>query len=262
MCAVGVPVVFTIAGSDPSGAAGLQADIPTLSALGVHAASVVTLLTAQNSTGISEVHLLPPDFVRAQLEALLGDIPPAAAKTGMLRDATIVSLVREMAPQLGALVVDPVMVNSAGELIVAPEVVDAYRSLCEVATVITPNRAEAELLVGGGVRLDTVAEVEDVADRLVELGAPTVVVTGGRGHGPEAADVVVSKSRVRHLTSSRVGDRPIRGSAVAAHLAKGSDPDRAVDAAHAFVQAQLAVAPIQLGAGLPSVRHFFGDTNS
>lgn len=261
------PVVLSIAGSDSSGSSGLQADIATLGSLGVHATTVVTVVTAQNTQGVQGLHTVPPGFVQQQLESLLSDLVPVATKTGMLWDLAIVQLVTDAAPRLGRLVVDPVMVNSAGTVMVDSAAVNAYRALCACADVVTPNRLEAGLLIGLGEQLDSVAAIEENADALAQLGAGLVVVTGGRGQGPEVTDVVVTSAGLRCLRSSRLGAQPIRGTgctfsaAIAAYLALESEPAAAVDSAHSFVQEQLRVGILQSGAGLPGIAHARGSAS-
>lgn len=260
---VRTPVALTIAGSDPSGSSGLQADIPTFAAFGVHATSVLTLITAQNSVGIQQFHPLASELVGAQLESLLADMPPRAAKTGLLYSAPVLDVVGAAAAALGALVIDPVMVNSAGRLIVEQQVVERYRSLCARAAVITPNRREAELLVGSSDAFDDTDTVVGAAEALRDLGADTVVVTGGRGTDPRAVDVLISQHGVDVVASERVGDEIIRGTgctfsaAIVAALARGEPPADAISAARNFVQMQLGAASRVIGSGRPGVPHVF-----
>ena len=256
-------VALTIAGSDPSGSSGLQADIPTFASFGVHATSVLTLVTAQNSVGIQQFHPLSPELVAAQLESLLADMPPKATKTGLLFSAPVLAAVAARASELGQLVVDPVMVNSAGQLIVEQQVVEQYRSLCAHAAVITPNRWEAELLVGSARVLEDADAVVGAAEALRDLGADTVVVTGGRGNDPRAVDVLISQHGVEVVASERVGEEIIRGTgctfsaAVVARLAQGAPPADAISAARRFVQLQLGAAGRAIGSGRPGVPHVF-----
>ena len=250
--------------SDPSGSSGIQADIPTFATVGAHATTVLTVLTAQNTHGITDFYPLTPAQVGAQLDALLGDLPPAATKTGLLFAEAVVGLVTDAAPRLGALVVDPVLVNSAGDLIVGEGVVDAYRELARSARVLTPNRWEAELLLGlEPGALKSPDAITAAGPALRELGAETVIVTGGRAHADDVVDVMVGPSGVDSFSSPRVGSDPIRGTgctfaaALTANLAFGAATPAAVEAARALVQRQLNAGALRLGAGRPGVPHQF-----
>lgn len=255
------PVALTIAGSDPSGSSGLQADLPTFAALGVHGTSVITVVTAQDTTGVKAFHELDQELVLAQLDHLIADLPPAATKTGLLRDAAIVGAVAERAAggRLGSLVVDPVLVDSAGRPIVDDAAVAAYRSVAAHAAVITPNRWEAELL-GGEPFGD--APSDELAGALLALGSDAVVVTGGRGGGDRVVDHVITSAGITTLESDRVGDAAIRGTgctfsaAMTATIAGGVEPAAAPAAAHAFVQGQLRHrSALRLGGGRPGLPH-------
>src|SRR5438093_2687360 len=170
---------LTIASSDSGGGAGIQADLKAFAAAGCHGMSAIVALTAQNTTAVTAVQELPPEFVTAQLEAVFGDIGVDAVKTGMLFSAPLVHAVADfLAAQRVPLVVDPVMVASSGAKLLRDDAVDALVTrLFPLATVITPNLHEAEALAGRGPRAE-------LAERIHALGAPAVVVTGG--HGPDA----------------------------------------------------------------------------
>lgn len=260
------PVALTIAGSDPSGSSGLQADLPTFAAFDVHATSVVTVATAQDSTGVHAFHQLPTDLVASQLDRLLADMAPQASKTGFLRAVDVVELVGERAARglLGALVVDPVIVDSTGHPIVEPATVEAYRRLAGYATLLTPNRWEAELLTGMTFADD---DLTSAVGPLRSLGCAVVVVTGGRGLADAVTDVAITTTEVIQLSADRVGTQPIRGtgctfsSAAAASLARGASPMDAVQSAHQFVNRQLAkTEALQIGAGRPGVPHGIGQS--
>ena len=255
---------MTVAGSDSSGSSGVQADLPTFAALGAHGTTVVTIVTAQNSLAVDAFHPLPDVLITRQLESLLRDLPPAATKTGLLLRLDTALLIEAHAGRLGRLVIDPVLVDSRGSVIVEPGVVDVYRRLCAGATVLTPNRAELELLLHTDTPLESVEAVEAQAGAIRALGAQLVVVTGGRGAGPDVVDVVVSRTEVTRLRGARVAQGPIRGTgctfsaALAACLAHGESPERAARRAHDFVQAQLRLQNgLQIGAGFPGVPHRF-----
>jgi hydroxymethylpyrimidine/phosphomethylpyrimidine kinase len=183
MPGVTVPRCLTIAGSDSGGGAGIQADLKAFAAAGCHGSSAIVALTAQNTLGVTDVLEVPPEFVRAQLEAVFSDIGVDAAKTGMLFSARIIETVADfLAEHPVPLVVDPVMIASSGAKLLQGDAVDVLVGrLFPLATVITPNRLEAEALVEGSGSSLTV-----LAERLHELGAPAVIVTGG--HGPDHVD--------------------------------------------------------------------------
>jgi hydroxymethylpyrimidine/phosphomethylpyrimidine kinase len=259
-------VALTIAGSDSGGGAGIQADLVTFAALGVHGASVVTALTAQNTLGVDAVHVPPVAFLRAQLDAVLGDLPVAAVKTGMLATEEVVRAVAEVAAagRLPQLVVDPVLVSSTGARLLDPGAETAYTdALLPLATVVTPNAREASALLGGTV--ETVADARDAARELARLGPAWVVVKGGHQvDGPggdatgEAVDVVYEAAggRVTELRAPRVdtpndhGTGCTFGAATAARLARGAPVANALAVAKRFVHAGLvASAGWRLGGG-------------
>ena len=171
-----VPRCLTIAGSDSGGGAGIQADLKAFAAAGCFGTSAIVALTAQNTVGVLAVHELPPEFVRAQLEAVVDDIGVDAAKTGMLFSTAVIETVADfLAEHPVQLVVDPVMVASSGARLLQEDAVAALVSrLFPLADVVTPNEVEARLLVGDGPK-------GELAERLVELGAPAAIVTGGHG---------------------------------------------------------------------------------
>src|SRR5947209_11152457 len=172
-----IPRCLTIAGSDSGGGAGIQADLKAFAAAGCHGMSAIVALTAQNTTGVTAVHEVPPEFVRAELEAVFDDIGVDAAKTGMLFSPALIETVADfLAEHPVPLVVDPVMVASSGARLLEEDAVAAYVDrLFPLATVVTPNLREAEVLAGRP------APPQELAERIHELGAAAVVVTGGRG---------------------------------------------------------------------------------
>jgi hydroxymethylpyrimidine/phosphomethylpyrimidine kinase len=177
-----IPRALTIAGSDSGGGAGIQADLKAFAATGCHGMSAIVALTAQSTAGVTAVHECPPDFVRAQLEAVFSDIGVDAAKTGMLFSRAVIEAVADFLEQHRVpLVVDPVMVASSGARLLEEDAVDVLvRRLFPLATVVTPNFMEAEALAGGA------GSRRELAERLHDLGAPAVIVTGG--HGEPAVD--------------------------------------------------------------------------
>jgi len=256
------PVAMTIAGSDSGAGAGIQADLKAMSALGVFATTVVTAVTAQNSTGVTAVHPVPIAVVEAQITAVLDDFTVAATKTGMLATATTVRLVaqRAAAGDLPCLVVDPVMVASSGRRLLDDEAVDAYRhGLVPHALVVTPNLFEAAILAGVEPRDDAdIDTMADLATRIHRLGPTWVLVKGGHlpgvhapGPGPapdRVADVLFDGTDVTVLGHDRVVTRNNHGTgcslaaATAALLARGTDVPGAVAGAGAFVHRALTGA--------------------
>lgn len=257
------PVVLSIAGSDSGAAAGVQADLKTCAALGAFATTAITALTAQNTVGVRGVLVTPPDFLLAQVRAVLDDFAVAATKTGMLADAANAAVVADLAEagELAPLVVDPVLVDSSGRQIVPDEVVETYRRrLLPQARVATPNTVEAGLLLRRAVA-DRAAQREAAR----ALGATTglVVVKGGRLPGGEAVDVLSDGDEVHELVSPWVETANNHGTgcsfaaAVAAGLARGLDAPEAVAQAKAFVsRAVSGAASWRLGAGQGAIDHF------
>jgi hydroxymethylpyrimidine/phosphomethylpyrimidine kinase len=244
-----VPRVLTIAGSDSGGGAGIQADLKAFAAAGCHGMSAIVALTAQNTLGVTAVHEVPPEFVRAQLAAVWEDIGVDAAKTGMLFSRTLIETVAEF---LGAhrvpLVVDPVMVASSGARLLLDDAVEVLVTrLLPVATVVTPNLAEAIALAGGdGTR-------RELAERIHEVGAPAVLVTGG--HGDQAVDHLFDGSRhveipvERHDVSATHGAGCTHSATLAAHLARGEPLEDAARAAARAASDAVRRGLVGLGAG-------------
>lgn len=252
------PIALTIAGSDSSGGAGIQADLKTFSALGVYGASVVTALTAQNTMGVQGVHAVPPDFVSAQIASVLDDLDVKAIKTGMLADAPIIrAVVDGLAARAPAtpLVVDPVMVATSGDLLLAREAIATLKSaLIPRATLITPNLPEGAALLGEALA-ETEAEARDQIGRLAKLGARAVLLKGGHGSGDEAVDLLATDAgAVVRLAAPRVATRNTHGTgctlsaAIAARLALGDDLEQAVRRGKSYVHAAI-VAGARLGVG-------------
>ena len=245
-----VPRCLTIATSDSGGGAGIQADLKAFAAAGCHGMTAIVALTAQNTAGVTGVHEVPPAFIRAQLDAVFGDIGVDAAKTGMLFSKEIIDAVADfLAAQPVPLVVDPVMVASSGAKLLRDDAVETLVGrLFPLATVVTPNLLEAEALA----RLPG-APRRVLAERLHELGAPGVVVTGG--HGDDAVDHLFDGSRHVEIPVERFDVAATHGAGcthsatLAALLAHGLELEEAArgaaEAASAAVQAGLA----ELGEG-------------
>lgn len=265
------PVALTIAGSDSGGGAGIQADLRAFAVNGAFGTTVVTAVTAQNTVGVQHVHVLPAATVDAQLDSVLADLPVAAVKTGMLATAELVALVaaRAAAGQLPRLVVDPVLVSASGSRLLDDEALATYRQeLLPHATVVTPNRPEAEALLGHAVPdLDAAATA---ARELVELGASAAVVKGGHLETEDAVDVVAtSDGTVHHLRAARIPTANTHGTgctfaaATAAHLAAGVEPVAALEAAKRYVTAAIAGGTDwRLGAGPGPLDHLVSGRGS
>ena len=249
-----LPVALTIAGSDSGGGAGIQADLKTFAALGVHGTSAITAITAQNTVTVTEILELPPSLVRAQIEAVVSDLGVQAAKTGMLSSVEIIEAVAAAieAHRIVNLVVDPVMVAKGGARLLRDDAVEALRTrLLPLAAVITPNLPEAETLLGR--RVATLAERRQAARDLLQLGPAAVVVKGGHADG-DALDVYWDGRTMIELPARRVNTPNTHGSgcafsaAIAAGLALGLEPLAAVRQAKEFITAAIEFS-IEVGRG-------------
>jgi hydroxymethylpyrimidine/phosphomethylpyrimidine kinase len=259
------PIALTIAGSDSSGGAGIQADLKTFAALGVYGASVITALTAQNTQGVSGIHQVPAEFVTAQIDAVFSDLAVGAVKIGMVAHPPVIDAIvaglKRWSPK--HVVLDPVMVATSGDRLLAAEAVDALRTkLIPLASVITPNLPEAAALLDEGVAADEAA-VERQGRQLLALGCKTVLIKGGHGKGAESIDYLVDSSGVTALAAPRVATKNTHGtgcslsSAIAAGLAKGESMEAAVRNAKAWVSAAIAAADrFSVGHGHGPIHHF------
>ncbi len=256
------PIALTIAGSDSGGGAGIQADLKTFHAFRVWGTSVVTAITAQNTRGVSAVHVIPLQDVRAQLEAVASDLRPAAFKTGMLATAELVATVASeiRRHELTQYVMDPVMVATSGDRLLADNAVAALkRELLPLAHVVTPNLREAEILADVPVR--NVDDMRVAADRIRQLGARAVLVKGGHLDGAEAVDLLVDPNGERVWKRERIDTPHTHGTgctlsaAITACLARGDELQVAVDHAVRFVAKAIAMAP-GLGSGHGPINHF------
>jgi hydroxymethylpyrimidine/phosphomethylpyrimidine kinase len=261
-----IPIALTIAGSDSSGGAGIQADLKTFSAFGVYGASVITALTAQNTRGVTAVEPVAAAFVVAQMEAVLSDLAVGAIKTGMLANASIVEAVAGSlrAGSGRALVVDPVMVATSGDVLIAPDAVDALkRQLFPQALLITPNLPEAARLLDAK-EATSEAEVAAQAHALLALGSRAVLLKGGHGSGKEAIDVLCDATGIERFVRPKVDTRHTHGTgctlsaAIAALLAQGVGMREAVGRAKAFVWQGLHEGrALGVGHGNGPVDHLF-----
>ena len=257
-----VPTAMTIAGSDSGGGAGIQADLKTFAALGVYGTSALTAITAQNTVGVTAVHQIPTDIIAAQIEAVITDIGADAVKTGMLASSAIIEVVvqRLKSHQVRRLVVDPVMVAKSGDSLLEEEAIEALRTrLMPLAAVVTPNILEAEALTGMGISSE--ADMKHTAEKIVEMGARSVVVKGGHRQGP-ATDLFYDGSRFQEFTAPRIDSRNIHGtgctfaSAVAAGLARGMEVIDAVALAKEYVTEAIRRS-FPVGQGHGPLNHFY-----
>ncbi|WP_166353659.1 bifunctional hydroxymethylpyrimidine kinase/phosphomethylpyrimidine kinase [Phytoactinopolyspora limicola] len=259
-----IPTVLSVAGSDPSGGAGIQADLKTFSALGAYGAAALTALTAQNTRGVTGVLPVSGEFVADQLAAIFEDLDVRAMKTGMLGGPDVVDAVVEAIERyrVRQVVVDPVMVATSGDRLVSEETVEAIRErLVPLATVITPNLPETAALLGwDDVPPDRMAQA---GAALREQGAAAVVVKGGHDGGPEAIDVLVDDGGVHELRELRVATKNTHGtgctfaSAIAVGLAFDRPLARAVaDAKRYLTDALRAADTLHVGGGYGPVHHF------
>ncbi len=256
-------VALTIAGSDSSGGAGIQADLKTFQAHGVFGASAITAVTVQNTMRVSAVQELDPAIVRDQILCLFDDMEIHAVKIGMVSSTGLIAAVAEALGRVRRppVVLDPVMISKSGYALLADE---ARRALVDrlfpLADVVTPNIHEAEALVGE--RIETVDRMREAAVKMLSLGAAKVVVKGGHLGGAEATDVLYDGRAFRELTRPRIDSRHTHGtgctfsSAVAANLALGKDFFEAVDLAKQYITEAIAHAPA-LGRGHGPVQHFY-----
>ena len=255
------PVALTIAGSDSGGGAGIQADLKTFHQFGVHGTSAITAITAQNTIGVRAVHPVPETIVSAQLAAVAEDLPPAAVKTGMLATASLVKLVAESIRYYAwrCYVLDPVMVATSGDRLLAPDAEGAMRTLLlPLASLVTPNLDEAEILTGSEVR-DPDA-MKRAGYRLLEMGARGALIKGGHLAGEEVVDLLVVPSGVRRFSHARIVTQATHGTgctvsaAITAGLAHGRNLEDAVSDALSYVHRAMASAA-RLGAGHGPLNH-------
>ncbi|WP_114283913.1 bifunctional hydroxymethylpyrimidine kinase/phosphomethylpyrimidine kinase [Candidatus Halocynthiibacter alkanivorans] len=259
------PIALTIAGSDSSGGAGIQADLKTFSAMGVYGASVVTAVTVQNSLGVTDVHEVPADMVAAQIKAVLCDLDVAAIKIGMLFSVEIVEAV------VGALngcdipiVLDPVMIATSGRVLLHPAAVEAMvAQLFPLAGLVTPNLPEAARLLGQ-LPAQTIQQMKLQAHALLALGPAAVLLKGGHAEGAVSRDLFCPLlgdfeilEAPRQATKNTHGTGCTLSAAIAAGLAHGQGQEVAVRAAHGYLQGAIGAADqLNVGAGRGPVHHF------
>lgn len=260
------PAALTIAGSDSSGGAGIQADLKTFSALGVYGTSAITAITAQNTTGVCGIEVLSSGIVQSQIEAVMDDIDIRAVKTGMLPDVATIEIVAKMTDKyhIQALIVDPVMVATTGAKLVTEETVGAIRKhLLTRAALITPNTREASILTG--IEVVTIDDFAKVADLLIAQGCNAVLIKGGHLQSEEAVDILFQRNKEpERFASSYIDTNNTHGTgctlsaAIAAYVALGETLGNAVRLAKKYITEAIQTgAEVQTGKGNGPVNHFF-----
>ena len=257
-----IPKVLTVAGSDSSGGAGVQADLKTFSAHGCYGMSVFSALTAQNTLGVQAVHAVPTDFFVQQLKSVFDDVPPDAVKTGMLPNAISVMSLAVLLKEKKAknIVVDPVMVSTSGDRLVNKNAINALKTnLIPMADLITPNGPEAEILLGYQI-VDPIKAIEN----LLELGCKGVLLKGGHGDSPDCVDFYGHAGGIdifeapRHPTENTHGTGCTLSSAIAANLAKGLAMREAIGEAKSYITEAIKHADkLEVGEGAGPVHHFW-----
>jgi len=259
------PIAVTIAGSDSGGGAGIQADLKTFAALGVYGASVITALTAQNTQRVSGIHDVPAEFVTAQIDAVFSDLAVSAVKIGMLSRVSVIEAVAAGLDRWKAknVVLDPVMVATSGDRLLAPDAVDALkRELLPRARIVTPNLPEAAALLGEETAADE-DTMQAQAERILDSGANAVMIKGGHATGADSVDFLVDGPSITRYAYKRVPTRNTHGTgctlsaAIAAGLAKGQDLATAARFAKDYVSKAIAAADrLAIGQGHGPLHHF------
>lgn len=258
------PVCLTIAGSDSSGGAGIQADLKTFHAHGVYGVCAITSVTAQNTQGVARAFDLPVDLLRAQCETLADDFTIRAVKTGMLASATLieatVAFLRERVE--APIVVDPVMVSTSGHRLLEEDAIDTLvRQLLPIATVVTPNLHEASILAGIEVSAADDASLVEAGRRIRQLGARSVLIKGGHGKGQEAVDLLIGDHPIAVFRAGRIDTTSTHGTgctysaAICANLARGCDLEESIRQAKTYVTEAIRHGP-SLGHGHGPTEHF------
>jgi hydroxymethylpyrimidine/phosphomethylpyrimidine kinase len=260
-----IPIALTIAGTDPTSGAGIQADLKTFSAFGVYGATVITALVAQNTQGVRAIHDVPPPFIAEQLASVFDDLDVRAVKIGMLSQSSVIETVAASLDRYRqkTIVLDPVMVAASGDSLLAPEAVEALRTiLIPRALVITPNMPEAAALLDEPIAVDE-ADMIRQAEALLALGCRAVLLKGGHGQGAESVDILLDEDGLSRFAARRVATRNTHGtgctlsSAIAAGLAHGETVRRSVAIAKAYITGAIRASDeLHVGHGSGPVHHF------
>ncbi|BAH07640.1 bifunctional hydroxymethylpyrimidine kinase/phosphomethylpyrimidine kinase [Clostridium kluyveri] len=252
--------VLTIAGSDSSGGAGIQADLKTMSALGVYGMSVITAVTAQNTIGVQSVMDVNPEIVEAQIRAVFDDIEVDAVKIGMVSNSRTISIIQKLLVEYKAenIVLDPVMVSKSGYFLLKKEATEAIKDIVKIADVVTPNIPEAEVLTG--LKIESREDMERAAFKIKELGAKSVLVKGGHRCN-DANDILFYDDNILNLNGNRINTKNTHGtgctlsSAIASYLAKGYSIDKSVLISKEYITKAIENS-FDLGRGVGPVGHF------
>ncbi|EJP6473863.1 bifunctional hydroxymethylpyrimidine kinase/phosphomethylpyrimidine kinase [Clostridium botulinum] len=252
--------VLTIAGSDSSGGAGIQADIKTMSSLGIYAMSIITAVTAQNSIGVQYVHEVPKNMVEAQIKSIFDDISVDAIKIGMLSNSETIKSIKMYLEKYKAknIVLDPVMVSKSGYFLLKPEAVDGLKNLISISYIITPNIPEAEVL--SGIKINSEDDMKKSATIIQSLGAKNVLVKGGHRCN-DANDILLFKDKFITIPGSRIETKNTHGtgctlsSAIASYLAKGFNIEDSVSLSKEYITRAIENS-FSIGKGVGPVGHF------
>ena len=261
------PIVLSIAGSDSSGGAGIQADLKAISALGAYAATAITAITVQNTMGVLAIHAIPPEYVKGQIEAVMDDLSPDAIKIGMINDINIVRVIAECICKYNPkhVVFDPVMVSTSGSKLIEDEAIKVLtEELMPLTDLITPNLDEVNVLTGK--KIQNLTEMKTAARKLLEFGSKAVLVKGGHLEGSEMYDVLQLKSNEEPIifTSKHIDSKNVHGtgctlsSSIATFLALGYTMEQAVKLAKKYIDGAIeAGKDIFIGHGNGPLNHFY-----
>lgn len=263
---------LTIAGSDSSGGAGIQADIKTMSALGCYAMSVITAVTAQNTCGVTGVEPISTNIIEAQLLAVLDDIPPKAIKTGMLYDSSVILTVSKVISESAkdiSLVVDPVMVATSGDSLLQNEALDSLKNeLLPLASLVTPNIPETEVL--SGLKIDSMEQADEASAKILELGVKAVLIKGGHFHSDQAVDILYTTDGLREIFKADMipsknthGTGCTLSSAITSFLAREYSLVDSIRLAKEYLTSAIdSGKDVQIGNGHGPVNHFHSPIKS
>lgn len=252
--------VLTIAGSDSSGGAGIQADLKTMSAIGVYGMSVITAVTAQNTVGVQAVMDVNPEIVEAQIRAVFDDIEVDAVKIGMVSNSYNISVIQKLLVEYGAknVVLDPVMISKSGYFLLKLEAKQTMKNMIEIVDVITPNIPEAEVL--SGIKIKNKNDMKEAAFKIKELGARNVLIKGGHRYD-DADDILLYNDNILNFKGCRINTKNTHGtgctlsSAIASYLAKGYKLDKAVRLSKDYIIKAIKNS-FDIGKGVGPVGHF------
>lgn len=253
--------VLTIAGSDSSGGAGIQADIKTMGALGVHGMSVITAITAQNSLGVQKSFSLSPEIIEAQLESLFSDIEIDGVKIGMVSDVEIIKIIRKKLIEYSAknIVIDTVMVSKNGYHLLKPEAIEELKSLISISTLVTPNIPEAEILAN--MEIKTQEDVKKACIEISKLGVKAVLIKGGHSDDKSCTDTLYFEDNFYHYTTLKLDKKNTHGtgctlsSAITTFLSKGKSIPISVEFGKKYIT-QTIENSFDLGHGIGPLGHF------